>query len=150
MLVSAIFSLAFLGGSIVAALPSPNDASFLGLFRRQAPAIPPANPVCNVNNLPIKAPKPNIWGDLKSEEIGSIIKWLLKPEQGLNITYPSDNATAFDNILGVVELVMPNKTDALNYMDNGGKMPKRYARVTVDVGNSDIPYLYEYMVCVSL
>jgi hypothetical protein len=150
MLVSALFGLAFLGGFIVVALPSPNDASFLGLFRRQAPATPPANPVCNVVNLPIKAPKPNIWGDLTSEEVGSIIKWLLKPEQGLNIAYPSDDATAFDNILEVVELVMPNKTDALNYMDKGGEMPKRYARVTIDVGNSDIPYLDEYMVCVSL
>ncbi|KAI5810568.1 copper amine oxidase [Pyronema omphalodes] len=146
MLVSALFSLVFLGGSIVAALPSPNDASFLGLFRRQAPATSPTNPICNVANLPIKAPKPNIWGDLTSEEVRSVIKWLLQPERGLNITYQSNTITAYDNILSVVELVMPNKTDALNYMDKSGKMPERYARVTIDVGNADIPYLDEYMV----
>ena len=40
----------------------------------------------------------------------------------------------------------PNKTDALNYLDNNGTAPSRYARATIQNGATIQPYIQEYMV----
>jgi hypothetical protein len=38
-----------------------------------------------------------------------------------------------DNTLWLIESIMPNKTDALNYLDKKGQAPTRYARVSPPV-----------------
>jgi primary-amine oxidase len=44
---------------------------------------------------PIKAPKPNIWGQLTGDEAASVIAWLFAQKE-LNLTV-SENATSWDN-----------------------------------------------------
>lgn len=46
----------------------------------------------------------------------------------------------------LVDLLQPNKSDALAYFDSGSKEPARYARALIVVGATDEPYLREYQV----
>lgn len=49
---------------------------------------------------PIKAPKPNIWGQLTGDEAASVIAWLFAQKE-LNLTV-SENATSWDNSVWVI------------------------------------------------
>ena len=48
----------------------------------------------------------------------------------LNLTASVD-ATEWDNYIYNVDLVQPNKTVALGYLDGDGAVPDRYAKATV-------------------
>jgi len=93
----------------------------------------------------ITAPKPNPWKPLSDIEIIDLLAWLHAPAQGLNLT-AYGNASAWDNWVGVTELLAPNKTDVLPYLDGSGPAPKRYARVIISYGATENPYWQEYMV----
>ena len=45
-----------------------------------------------------------------------------------------------------IDLLQPNKSDAINYLDNGGPAPPRYAHATIQVGATLRPYVQEYQV----
>ncbi|OIW28159.1 membrane copper amine oxidase [Coniochaeta ligniaria NRRL 30616] len=79
---------------------------------------------------PIKAPKANIWGQLTNDEAASVVAWLFAQED-LNLTV-SDDAGAWDNTVLLVESMIPNKTDALGYIDGCKAPPKKYAHVVLD------------------
>ncbi|RPB24911.1 amine oxidase catalytic domain-containing protein [Terfezia boudieri ATCC MYA-4762] len=93
----------------------------------------------------LRAPKENLWDTLLDDEVSQLINWLYEPEQGLNLTY-HDNATHWDNFIGVTELIPPNKTDALAYLEGNGSVPTRYARVVLFQGASEDPYVHEIKV----
>ncbi|KAK2007417.1 amine oxidase catalytic domain-containing protein [Colletotrichum eremochloae] len=91
----------------------------------------------------ITAPKENIWSDLTHSETTSVVGWLLaQPE--LNLTV-SSNATIWDNKIALIELLTPNKTDAVTYLQ-GGAAPKRYAHVVLDVRATLEPYYQDMTV----
>jgi len=98
----------------------------------------PSNPL-------VTAPKPNPWKPLSDTEIIDLLSWLHAPAQGLNLT-AYENASAWDNWVTVTELLTPNKTDVLPYLDGSGPAPKRYARVVISYGATENPYRQEYMV----
>lgn len=52
----------------------------------------------------------------------------------------------YDNHIAIVEALVPNKTDALQYLDNESDIPDRYARVTVNQGAQEQAGIYMYMV----
>lgn len=99
----------------------------------------PANPT-------VTAPKPNPWNPLTTEETRGLLAWLYDPAQGLNLTV-FDKAGPWDNVVGVVELLTPNKTDVLAYLDGSGPAPGRKARVVISYGATVNPYWKEFMVC---
>ena len=86
----------------------------------------------------IKAPKKNVWWGLNLNESKSVVDWLYR-RQDLNLTHYA-NAGPRTNLLDTfVELMPPNKSDVLAYIDGNGLPPKRYARTTInfkDTGTS--------------
>ncbi|KAG9123312.1 hypothetical protein FRC07_015107 [Ceratobasidium sp. 392] len=94
--------------------------------------------------LSTTAPKTNIWAPLSRSDTQKVQDWVYGQKE-LNLTR-MENATMSDNTLWLIESIMPNKTDALNYLDGEGKAPARYARVILYSGGLDIPLIQEYMV----
>lgn len=45
-----------------------------------------------------------------------------------------------------MDLLQPNKTDALTYLEGNGPAPARYARATLQFNSQLQPYIQEYMV----
>lgn len=45
-----------------------------------------------------------------------------------------------------MELLQPNKSDALSYLDSGSAAPSRYARAVIQFGATLEPYIQEYQV----
>lgn len=93
----------------------------------------------------VVAPHDNIWDTLTKDEVVGLLEWLHDPAHGLNLT-TVDEAGSWDNTVGITELLMPNKTDALAYLDGNGPAPVRNARVGIFHGASDEPYAQAYMV----
>lgn len=87
----------------------------------------------------VTAPKDNVFASLTNDEAAAVIKFCHE-QDSLNLT-AAENATAWDNQITVVDVLMPNKTDALAYLDGDGDKPKRYAVVTVSHGASEEPYI---------
>ncbi|KAJ7661708.1 copper amine oxidase [Mycena rosella] len=90
------------------------------------------------------APKANIFISLTDDEAASVISFLHNQTK-LNLTAAAD-AGAWDNAIEVVDLVQPNKTDALEYLDNGGAVPDRFAVARIAFGATDEPYLQDFIV----
>ena len=45
-----------------------------------------------------------------------------------------------------IDLLQPNKSDAIKYLDQGGPAPSRYAQATIQFGATLEPYVQEYVV----
>lgn len=100
---------------------------------------------CTKHERHTRAPKYNLWNSLTADEIEGIIKWLYDETRGLNLTKYED-AGPWDNTIGVVEALSPNKTHALSYLDEQGPRPAKYARVLLYMSAVDPPYTEEFMV----
>lgn len=92
----------------------------------------------------IQAPSVNIWNDLSEEETVDVTKWLFD-QKDLNLTV-SENATEWSNTVLLVELMQPNKTEALAYMDGEGAPPLRYAHVLLNLRLTDEPVYADILV----
>ena len=68
--------------------------------------------------------------------------------QFLNSPRRSDASLScrWDNVIITVELLQPNKSDALPYLDSYAPAPARYAKATLQFGATAEPYIQEYMV----
>ena len=53
---------------------------------------------------------------------------------------------SWDNVLQLVELLQPNKSDALTYLDSNGLAPVRYARARIAFGAREDAYVQEFQV----
>ncbi|KAF7334468.1 Amine oxidase [Mycena venus] len=90
------------------------------------------------------APKTNIFISLSNDEAASVISFLHKQTE-LNLTAAAD-AGPWDNAIEVVDLVQPNKTDALHYLDHNGPIPARYALARIAFGATEEPYVQDFIV----
>ncbi|KAJ5587639.1 uncharacterized protein N7459_003404 [Penicillium hispanicum] len=96
------------------------------------------------NYTQIQAPRQNIWSGLTDPEAASVLSWLFKqPDLNLTTTKEAGN---WDNTIELVELMQPNKTDVLGYIDEGGKAPSRYAHVVIDHRATTEPYYADILV----
>ena len=91
-----------------------------------------------------KAPKKNIWSGLTNREAADVAKWLFH-QKDLNLTV-SEDAGEWDNTVLLVELMIPNKTDALGYIDGLGRAPTRYAHVVLDIRATEEPLYKDILV----
>ena len=137
-----------LAAAVAEAAPKP--ALHKGIFRPpwhgKRQAAPEAG--CNVltEAATVPAPKVNIWKGLTNDEVVGLLGWLHDDSKsGLNLTI-HEEAGAWDNTVGVTELLMPNKTDALAYLVGDGPLPVRYARVGVFFGAAEEAYMENFMV----
>ncbi|KAM0240142.1 hypothetical protein ACHAP5_008062 [Fusarium lateritium] len=92
----------------------------------------------------VKAPRGNIFQSLTDQEYANVTAYLHKQE-GLNLT-AIVNSTSWDNVIVSLDLLQPNKTDALTYLEGNGPAPTRYARATLQFNSQVQPYIQEYMV----
>ncbi|KAL3423197.1 copper amine oxidase [Phlyctema vagabunda] len=92
----------------------------------------------------ISAPKSNVWSGLTDDEAASVTKWLFG-QSTLNLTATA-NAGEWDNTLLLVELMQPNKTDVINFLDYDGAAPSRYAHVVLNHRASVDPYYQDLLV----
>ncbi|RMZ11590.1 hypothetical protein D0860_03316 [Hortaea werneckii] len=91
-----------------------------------------------------KAPFENVWARLTDDEAASVAAWLFhQPE--LNLTV-SDKAGEWDNSLLLVELMVPNKTDVLAYIDGNATAPTRYAHAVLDIRATEEPTYTDILV----
>lgn len=95
------------------------------------------------------APKSNPFVPFSQDEIDAVGRWLLSPAQGLNLTDTSNpNVSLSDNYIWHIDVLKPNKTDVLAYLDGDGTVP-RYAQVALIQGGLKIPIVAEYSVSVT-
>ncbi|KAF2192177.1 amine oxidase catalytic domain-containing protein [Zopfia rhizophila CBS 207.26] len=84
----------------------------------------------------ITAPRKNIWLALSATEVEGVSMLL----------HHRFNLTGDDTIIQI-ELLQPNKTDALPFLaNNNGTPPSRYARATLLFASSEDPYYRDYMI----
>ncbi|KAM0748227.1 amine oxidase catalytic domain-containing protein [Meredithblackwellia eburnea MCA 4105] len=95
--------------------------------------------------LPTKAPKPNVWKNLDVSEAASVRKWLMAPEQGLNLT-STRKATALEDTIFLVEAHRPPKAAVLDFLDGTGPKPAKYAHAIVHHATHSPPSIVDYLV----
>ncbi|KAI1344805.1 membrane copper amine oxidase [Xylariaceae sp. FL0016] len=93
---------------------------------------------------PITAPHDNVWAGLTDAEAVSVVAWLFS-QQSLNLTTTED-ADEWDNTVLLVELQIPNKTDAVSFIDSSSAAPTRWAHVVLDVRATEEPYYQDILV----
>ncbi|KAG9040344.1 hypothetical protein FS837_000767 [Tulasnella sp. UAMH 9824] len=102
--------------------------------------------------ITIKAPHENIWKPLTEEETLRVQEWLYDQKE-LNLT-DFTKASLNDNSIWLIELITPNKTDAISYLDsysttqqNFNHSPlNRYARAILFNGGYSVPHIKELQV----
>lgn len=106
-----------------------------------------ARDVCPVPvDITTTAPKANPFIALSQDEIDAVGRWLLSPAQGLNLTDTSNpNVSLSDNYIWHIDVLKPNKTDVLSYLDGNGTVP-RYAQVALIQGGLQVPIVAVYSV----
>ncbi|KID70865.1 Copper amine oxidase, partial [Metarhizium hybridum] len=108
----------------------------------------PVHHVCESGQPAVSAPHPNIWGDLTDhlEEAAGVIDLLHRQSTGLNLT-TEDAAGSWDNNILLVELLAPNKSDTLPFLNNKTTTPPpRCARAALMFGATPSPYLQDYVI----
>lgn len=96
------------------------------------------------NVLPRDYKNPDVFDDLTEEELNTVNDFMLK-NKTLGIT-PWDKATVNSSYIYLIDLLLPDKNDVLQYLDHGSKKPKREAKVIVVRGNHVPPVVEEYRV----
>jgi primary-amine oxidase len=82
----------------------------------------------------IKAPKKNVFRQFSGDETQSVTRWLYQQKE-LALTHGYFSTRK--NTLSQLELMIPNKTDVLAYIDGGGSEPGRYARAILNINSAD-------------
>ncbi|KIN07075.1 hypothetical protein OIDMADRAFT_21986 [Oidiodendron maius Zn] len=113
-------------------------------FSRDPYAHTGATACVDSNATKITAPYKNVWDELDDTEAAAVVQWLFRQPE-LNLTV-SDQAGNWDNAILLVELMRPNKTDVLNYIDHKGAAPPVYAHVVIDHRASVEPYYGDLLV----
>lgn len=123
----------------------PGDSTSVYTRRTVSPL---GNGTCPIPfDIPVRALRPSPFLSLSADEVASISAWLHDPARGLNLTAASSETLAqTDNYIWIIEALYPNKTGILNYLDNNGSFPDRYARVAINEGGKNIPDVSEYYV----
>ena len=101
-------------------------------------------PTPALSTASFRAPKENVWADLTEHETDELVKFLFTRER-LNLT-DSKRATSKDNALVLLEVLQPNKTDVLGYLNGSVGPPPRWARALVAHGATDEAFAVDYMV----
>ncbi|KAF4996189.1 hypothetical protein FGRMN_4637 [Fusarium graminum] len=86
----------------------------------------------------------NIFQSLTDKEYAEVTAYLHE-QKDLNLTSVA-NSTSWDNVIVTLDLLQPNKTDALSYLDGQAAAPDRYARATLQFNSYLQPYIQEYMI----
>jgi primary-amine oxidase len=136
----SLFVLAFLGG----ALARPGPASRPHSLKRYTDQKVSTSGCTSGKDIRVEAPRKNIFQSLTDEEYVDVTAYLHEQKE-LNLTAVV-NSTSWDNVIVSLDILNPNKTDALAYLEGHGLAPVRYARATLQFNSQLQPYIQEYMV----
>ncbi|KAJ1136048.1 hypothetical protein NDU88_002474 [Pleurodeles waltl] len=85
-----------------------------------------------------------IFSDLNPTELSEVVYYL---QQNLGVGFvDAAEANPSDNCIYYVDVLLPKKQDALNFLDNRGPQPKREALAVVFFGNQQVPNITEYVI----
>lgn len=90
------------------------------------------------------APKKNVWLELSEDEATAVFNHVSHGLSHLNLTKHPHSSR--DNFVNTVEVLRPNKTDAVPYLFDNGPTPERWAKVSVADSGSGSPRIVYYMV----
>lgn len=90
------------------------------------------------------APFANPWLYLSNDEAAGVIAYLHN-DTVLNLTAVAD-AGNWDNTILVLDLLAPNKSDVLSFLDNNGTAPARHAVASILFAATEEPYVQEFVV----
>ncbi|KAM0548794.1 hypothetical protein ACHAPJ_009791 [Fusarium lateritium] len=131
-------------GSTLAHPSVPGPASRPHSLSRRSKYEDSTNGCSSDKEVGIKAPWKNIFQSLTDEEYVNVTAFLHEQKE-LNLTAVV-NSTSWDNVIVSMDLLQPNKTDALAYLEGNSSAPARYARATLQFNSQLQPYIQEYMV----
>ena len=83
------------------------------------------------------------FSELTKTEVDTISRYFSNHHPSFRTTHV-DKAKLGDNFIHFMEAQIPPKTDVIRFLDNGGTMPERKARVVIFRGNSTPPVVEEY------
>ena len=99
------------------------------------PTPSPCTGTCPAPAFSTQPTVPSIFQSLTEDEIVSVRDWLFTQEV-FNLT-AFDNATLEDNYIFMMDLLPPNKAQALAYLDEDGPTPDRNAHVVLYLGQQE-------------
>lgn len=67
---------------------------------------------------PVFRTRKNIWAEITQVEAEEALSWIHDDSRGLNLT-AVENASPNDNSVWLIELLRPNKTDSISFLDHG-------------------------------
>ncbi|XP_066289272.1 diamine oxidase [copper-containing]-like [Branchiostoma lanceolatum] len=93
---------------------------------------------------PVNEDDPGLYDDLSLAE-HTAVRVYMESQETLALK-PWDEAGFSDNFINAIELLVPEKSKALAFLDGGGDKPERQALVTVHAGGKTPPVVEEYVV----
>lgn len=93
----------------------------------------------------INPDKPPIFSDLTSKEMRAIVRYVLN-QKDLNVVEPTKVANLNESYISNMELLPPDKNDAVDYLEGRGEQPLRRAKVVIFRGDKRKPDVEEYIV----
>ena len=125
----ALASIAYLIFSITSSTVSPLSQTHSSFFGDTA----------------LVAPRSNIWAELSQQEATELYDFLYQGQSDLNLTrHPIGEGV--ENGVHSIEVLRPNKTDALPYLDSSGEEPLRWAHLIATEHGLNGTRLAQYMV----
>lgn len=89
-----------------------------------------------------RAPATNPFAELDDAEASQIYTFLHQSASPWN----DSGGTASSSNIYLIELLRPNKSDVVDYLDHNGPLPERWARLSNLEAHKDAAFIVEYMV----
>lgn len=106
----------------------------------------PSSTISKHPHKPFQAPAVNPWTELDEVEASQLYVWLHENTDLLDSKSHDGTTTTKDNTVNLVELLRPNKSDVVAYLDHAGPAPPRWARLSTLETKNDQAFIVEYMV----
>ena len=114
--------------------------------RRPLLALEPKESGSPTKNFPSAfRPRRNIWAGVSQVEASDILTWIHDDSRGLNLK-SVEEATPEDNSVWSIELLQPNKTDAISFLDLDKTPPRRFVKVTMRINSIEDLIYQDYLV----
>ncbi|KAJ7767175.1 amine oxidase catalytic domain-containing protein [Mycena metata] len=120
-----------------------NTLNFSGAGRHSTPGF-----CADTSPIPTTAPRDNVWKNFDVQEAVAIRQWLWEYKDlnghGFNLTSELA-ATDLDNSISLIENFAPPKAEVLEYFDNDGTSPGRFAKIVLMLGAASPPSIGQYL-----
>lgn len=91
-----------------------------------------------------RAPRHNSWADLTAAEASQVYSFIYSEYPEFNLT--DSPKTGLENYINFAEVLRPNKTDALPYINGQDSKPERWAKVAISETIEGSKYISYYAV----